>query len=72
MTTAQVSPAPHTAFDIRPLLFAHTACTIAMMAFVSLIGPIARVLDLAPWQAGAAMTVSGVIWMLLALSLIHI
>ncbi len=66
MTTAQVPPAQHTAFDIRPLLFAHMACTIAMMAFVSLIGPIARVLDLAPWQAGAAMTVSGVIWMLLA------
>ncbi|MDU9394749.1 MFS transporter [Pseudomonas sp. zfem002] len=65
MTTAQVPP-PHTTFDIRPLLFAHMACTIAMMAFVSLIGPIAHVLQLAPWQAGAAMTVSGVIWMLLA------
>lgn len=62
MTKAQVAPA----FDLRPLLFAHMACTIAMMAFVSLIGPIARVLQLAPWQAGAAMTVSGVIWMLLA------
>ncbi|MFV2945159.1 MFS transporter [Pseudomonas japonica] len=62
MTNAQVAPA----FDLRPLLFAHMACTIAMMAFVSLIGPIAHVLQLAPWQAGAAMTVSGVIWMLLA------
>jgi len=62
MTQAQVAPA----FDLRPLLFAHMACTIAMMAFVSLIGPIARVLQLAPWQAGAAMTVSGLIWMLLA------
>lgn len=53
-------------FNLRPLLLANMACTMAMMAFVSLIGPIARVLGLATWQAGAAVTVSGVIWMLLA------
>lgn len=53
-------------FNLRPLLLANMACTMAMMAFVSLIGPIARILGLATWQAGAAVTVSGVIWMLLA------
>ncbi|MFK8332369.1 MFS transporter [Pseudomonas sp. BJa5] len=53
-------------FDLRPLLVANMACTMAMMAFVSLIGPIARTLGLATWQAGAAVTVAGVIWMLLA------
>jgi len=53
-------------FNLRPLLLANMACTMAMMAFVSLIGPIARVLGLTTWQAGAAVTVSGVIWMLLA------
>ncbi|MEE1867870.1 MULTISPECIES: MFS transporter [Pseudomonas] len=53
-------------FDLRPLLVANMACTMAMMAFVSLIGPIARTLSLATWQAGAAVTVAGVIWMLLA------
>lgn len=53
-------------FDLRPLLAANMACTMAMMAFVSLIGPIARTLGLATWQAGAAVTVAGVIWMLLA------
>lgn len=53
-------------FDLRPLMAANMACTMAMMAFVSLIGPIARVLGLATWQAGAAVTVSGVIWMVLA------
>ncbi|MCF5098638.1 MFS transporter, partial [Pseudomonas gessardii] len=58
-------PTPVT-FNLRPLLIANMACTMAMMAFVSLIGPIARVLGLATWQAGAAVTVSGVIWMLLA------
>jgi len=58
---------PHAtpAFDLRPLLVANLACTMAMMAFVSLIGPIARILGLATWQAGMAVTVSGVIWMLL-------
>ncbi|ERO65563.1 MFS transporter [Pseudomonas piscis] len=55
-----------TAFDLRPLLVANLACTMAMMAFVALIGPIARILGLATWQAGMAVTVSGVIWMLLA------
>ena len=53
-------------FDLRPLLIANMACTMAMMAFVSLIGPLARVLGLAAWQAGAAVTVSGLLWMLLA------
>lgn len=53
-------------FDLRPLLVANMACTMAMMAFVSLIGPLARVLGLAAWQAGAAVTVSGLLWMLLA------
>ena len=53
-------------FDLRPLLVANMACTMAMMAFVSLIGPLARVLGLAAWQAGAAVTVSGLLWMVLA------
>ncbi len=62
LDTPQAAPA----FDLRPLLVANLACTMAMMAFVSLIGPIARILGLATWQAGMAVTVSGVIWMLLA------
>jgi predicted MFS family arabinose efflux permease len=54
------------AFDLRPLLFASMACTMAMMAFVAVIGPVARVLGLQPWQAGLTVTVSGALWMLLA------
>lgn len=53
-------------FNIRPLMAAYMTCTMAMMAFVSLIGPIARSLHLAPWQAGAVVTVGGVLWMLLS------
>lgn len=46
-------------------LMATTFCgSMAMMAFVALIGPIARVAGLAPWQAGMAVTASGVMWML--------
>ncbi|MDD1015099.1 MFS transporter [Pseudomonas rubra] len=70
MTTATdpatLAPAARSTFDLRPLLAANMACTMALMAFVSLIGPIARTLNLATWQAGAAVTVAGVIWMLLA------
>ncbi|WP_095079090.1 MFS transporter [Pseudomonas sp. Irchel s3h17] len=67
-TPSATSDAPLTdsAFDLRPLMFANMACTMAMMAFVSLIGPISRILGLATWQAGAAVTVSGVLWMVLA------
>ncbi|UFN47867.1 MFS transporter [Roseomonas sp. OT10] len=46
-------------------LMAATFCgSLAMMSFVALIGPIARVAGLAPWQAGLAVTASGVMWML--------
>ena len=52
--------------DLRPLLLANMACTLSMMAFVALIGPIARLLGMATWQAGAAVTVAGVVWVSLA------
>ena len=53
-------------FDLRPLLFCNLTTTIAMAAFGALIGPIARTLGLAPWQAGTAVTVAGLLWLLLA------
>ncbi|EJT84146.1 major facilitator superfamily transporter [Pseudomonas putida S11] len=58
--------APASTLDLRPLLLANMACTMSMMAFVALIGPIARQLGMATWQAGAAVTVAGVVWVLLA------
>ncbi|MGV3482751.1 MAG: hypothetical protein ACO1O3_22560, partial [Sphingobium sp.] len=54
------------AFSMKPLMFESFVCSMAMMAFVALAGPIARVIGLAPWQVGAAMTVAGVAWMLMA------
>jgi MFS family permease len=40
--------------------------SLAMMAFVALIGPVAREAGLEPWHAGLAVTASGVMWMLTA------
>ncbi|BDM23282.1 MULTISPECIES: MFS transporter [Pseudomonas] len=57
---------PANTLDMRPLLLANMACTLSMMAFVALIGPISRLLGMATWQAGAAVTVAGVVWVLLA------
>ncbi len=71
MEAGRSAAAPHAAtsagaFSLRPLLATHLACAMAMMAFVSLVGPIARLLGLAPWQAGACVTAGGLLWMLLA------
>lgn len=55
-----------TTFNLKPLLAANLACTMAMMAFVAIVGPLARQLLLPAWQAGAAVTVGGVLWMLLS------
>ncbi|MBP0494845.1 MFS transporter [Pararoseomonas indoligenes] len=49
---------------LLPLMVTTFAGSLAMMAFVALIGPIARVAGLQPWQAGLAVTASGVMWML--------
>lgn len=57
---------PASTLDLRPLMLVSMACTLSMMAFVALIGPIARLLGMATWQAGAAVTVAGVVWVLLA------
>lgn len=54
------------AFDLKPLMFEAFACTMALMAFVAVIGPIARILGLAPWQVGAAVTVAGLAWLIFA------
>jgi len=53
-------------FSLRPLMFETFVCSMAVMAFVALAGPIARVIGLAPWQVGTAVTVAGVAWMLLS------
>lgn len=60
------TPSASRPLSLLPLMAAYMACTMSMMAFVSLIGPISRVLHLQTWHAGVAVTVAGVIWVLLA------
>lgn len=52
--------------QLLPLILANAACMMAMNAFIALLGPLARTLGLAEWQAGASVTVAGVLWFLLA------
>lgn len=59
MSTTATSP-----FNFKPLLIANMICSMTMMAFISVLGPIARVLGLAPWQAGAIATAGGLFMML--------
>lgn len=56
----------NTAFSLKPLMFETFVCTLALMSFVALSGPLARELGIAAWQMGAAVTVAGVTWMLMA------
>ncbi len=60
------SSASAPSFSLRPLLFAYMCGTMAMMAFVAVIGPLSRHLGLLPWQAGLAVTAGGLLWMVAA------
>lgn len=53
-------------FSLLPLAFAALAGTMAMMAYVAVIGPVVRRLGLPEWVAGLSVTAGGVCWMLLA------
>lgn len=69
MTDISIASLPDTQvppFSLKPLMFETFVCSMAMMAFVALAGPIARVIGLDPWQVGMAMTVAGVAWMVMA------
>lgn len=61
-TSAGASPS----FNVAALWFEAFACTASLMGFLAIIGPIARLLHLAPWQIGLAITSAGIAWMILA------
>jgi len=58
------SPPRHV--PILPLMIVNALCIAAMMGFVAVIGPVARALGLAEWQAGLTVTFAGIVWMALA------
>ena len=51
-------------FSIRPLVLVVALCSIAFMAFNTVIGPIARVTGMVEWQIGAMVSLAGLCWML--------
>jgi len=61
----EADPAPRDGL-LFTLMVAVFSGSMAMMAFVALIGPIARVTGLQPWQAGFAVAASGIMWMVSA------
>ncbi|MFV0679329.1 MFS transporter [Ottowia sp.] len=65
MTTTVPTPAT-ASLSIGPLAFAALTGTMAMMAFVAVVGPLVRQLSLPEWVAGLSVTAGGVLWMLLA------
>ncbi|MGC3987013.1 MAG: MFS transporter [Pseudorhodoferax sp.] len=69
MTTDATSPpgaVPATPPPMGALVFAALTGTMAMMAFVAVVGPIVRRLALPEWVAGLSVTAGGLLWMLLA------
>ncbi len=62
MTVATTAPE----FSLKPILVVAFAGTSALMGFVAVLGPMSRVLGLAPWHVGVAVTAAGMAWMLTA------
>lgn len=55
-----------TRFSLKPLMFQSFVCTMAVMTFTALVGPIGRTLGLAPWHMGVAVTAGGLAWIMTA------
>lgn len=51
---------------LQPLLLAALLGTMAMMAYVAVVGPVVRRLGLPEWVAGLSITAGGMFWMVLA------
>ncbi|WP_116368151.1 MFS transporter [Parahaliea mediterranea] len=49
-------------FSLAPLMFETFTCTMAIMAFVALVGPVAHTLSLQPWHIGVTVTAGGLTW----------
>lgn len=52
--------------EMKILMLINILCVSAMMAFLSVVGPIVRELGLKEWHAGVAISIAGVLWVLLS------
>ena len=60
------TPAAADSLRIAPLQFAALVGTMAMMAYVVIVGPVMRDVGLPEWAAGLAITIGGVFWVALS------
>lgn len=66
-TSLPAATTAHPSASALPVLvFTAFVGTMAMMAFVAVVGPVVRLLGLAEWHAGLSVTAAGVLWMLSA------
>ncbi|MDD2640361.1 MAG: MFS transporter [Arcobacteraceae bacterium] len=52
--------------EIKPLMVTNILCVSAMMAFLAVVGPIIRTLNLEEWHAGLTVALAGVAWVFLS------
>lgn len=65
MPSATIAIRPATS-AVPVLVFVALAGTMSMMSFTAVIGPVARLLGMAEWHVGLALTASGALWTLSA------
>lgn len=52
--------------EIKVLMLVNVLCVSAMMAFLAVVGPIIRALNMEEWHAGLTVSLGGVLWVLLS------
>ncbi|MGD9596386.1 MAG: MFS transporter, partial [Wolinella sp.] len=52
--------------EINALLLTNILYVSAMMAFLSVVGPIIRALGMAEWHAGVTVAIAGIVWIFLS------
>ncbi len=52
--------------EIKVLMLVNVLCVSAMMAFLAVVGPIIRALNMQEWHAGLTVSLGGVLWVLLS------
>ena len=52
--------------ELKFLIIVNILCVSAMMAFLSVVGPIIRALNLQEWHAGITVAIAGVLWVVLS------
>ncbi|QKF82726.1 MFS transporter [Halarcobacter ebronensis] len=52
--------------EFKFLMIVNILCVSAMMAFLSVVGPIIRALNLQEWHAGVTVSIAGILWVILS------